>query len=155
MHVGRLRSAADNPRAYTDRAAMDHHAEYDRVIAALGDYFDGLYHSDTARLRRAMHPQAQYVCATDGRLLKLDMEPYWAMVDQRPSPASQGAAREDRIVSLEFAGPVTALARVECAIPPKRFIDLLTLVKLDGQWQIIAKVFHYDWMDGRAPAPAP
>ncbi|MGJ7902891.1 nuclear transport factor 2 family protein [Lysobacter sp. 1R34A] len=121
-----------------------HSHDYDAVIATLTDYFDGLYYSDTARLRRAMHPHAHYVCATDGSLLKLDMEAYWARVDQRASPASQGAAREDKIVSLEFAGPVTAFARVECAIPPKRFTDLLTLIKLDGRWQIISKVFHYE-----------
>lgn len=121
-----------------------HSHDYDAVVATLADYFDGLYHSDTVRLRRAMHPQAHYICATDGSLLKLDMEAYWALVDRRASPASQGAAREDKIVSLEFAGPVTAFARVECAIPPKRFIDLLTLIQLDGRWQIISKVFHYE-----------
>lgn len=121
-----------------------HSRDYDAVIATLAEYFDGLYYSDTARLRRAMLPQAHYVCATDGRLLKLDMEAYWAIVDQRASPASQGAAREDRVVSVEFAGPVTAFARVECAIPPKRFTDLLTLIALDGRWQIISKVFHYE-----------
>lgn len=40
--------------------------------------------------------------------------------------------------------PVVALARVECSILPKRFTDLLTLVKLDGRRQISAKVFHYE-----------
>lgn len=39
---------------------------------------------------------------------------------------------------------MTALARVECAIGPKFFTDLLTFIKLDGRWQIIAKVFHYE-----------
>ena len=41
------------------------------------------------------------------------------------------------------AGPVTAFAKVECAIPPKHFTDFLTLVKFEGRWQIVAKVFHY------------
>ncbi|MGO0999513.1 nuclear transport factor 2 family protein [Lysobacter sp. CA196] len=124
--------------------STEHSHEYEGVIATLADYFDGLHHSDTTRLRRAMHPQAHYVSATDGSLLKLDMESYWAVVDRRASPASQGVAREDKVVSVEFAGPVTAFARVECAIPPKRFTDLLTLIKLDGRWQIISKVFHYE-----------
>jgi 4-oxalocrotonate tautomerase len=55
-----------------------------------------------------------------------------------------GEARRDRVVSIEFAGPVTAVARVECTIAPRSFVDLLTLVRLDGRWQVIAKVFHYD-----------
>ena len=72
------------------------------------------------------------------------MDEYFPIVDARPSPASRGEARRDRILSIEFAGPVTAFARVECAIAPKFFTDFLTLVKLDGRWQIIAKVFHYE-----------
>ena len=50
---------------------------------------------------------------------------------------------EARDLHMRF-GPVTALARVECSIGPKHFIDLLTLVHVDGRWQILAKVFHFD-----------
>jgi hypothetical protein len=121
---------------------------FDEVVQALGLYFDGLHHSDTARLKQVFHPQANYYCATDGALLHLDMDRYFPIVDARPSPASQGHARTDRILSIEFAGPVTAFAKVECAIPPKRFTDFLTLVKVDGRWQIAAKVFHYVTKEG-------
>jgi hypothetical protein len=50
----------------------------------------------------------------------------------------------ERRVSIEFAGPVTAFVRAECAIGAKFFTDLLTFVFVDGRWQIISKVFHYD-----------
>ena len=39
---------------------------YAAIIDAMTLYFDGLYHSDTARLAKCFIPQAQYVCATDG-----------------------------------------------------------------------------------------
>jgi hypothetical protein len=113
------------------------------VADVLSMYFDGLYHSDTTRLRRVFHPRAQYVCATEGTLTHLTMEEYFPVVDHRPSPASRGEARADDIVSIEFAGPVTAFARVHCAIGPKTFTDLLTLIRIDGRWQIISKVFHF------------
>lgn len=128
-------------------AHAEPHAEVARVLA---DYFDGLYHGDTTILRRVFHPAAQYACATAGTLLQLRMDEYFPIVDARPSPASRGEARTDRIVSIEFAGPVTALARVECSIAPKAFTDFLTLVKLDGRWQILAKVFHYELRDAEA-----
>ncbi len=117
---------------------------YDQMTRVLSDYFDGLYHSDTKILRRVFHPQALYACATEAPLLRLDMDAYFAVVDKRPSPASRNEQRRDRILSIEFAGPVTAFARVECAIGPKFFTDLLTFVYLDGRWQIMAKVFHFD-----------
>ena len=117
---------------------------YRDIVDVLSTYFDGLYHSDTGRLRRVFHPRAHYVCATEGTLLYRTMEEYFPVVDQRPSPASRGEARADSIVSIEFAGPVTAVAKVNCAIAPKYFTDLLTLIHLDGRWQIISKVFHFD-----------
>jgi Putative lumazine-binding len=129
----------------------DAHPPFDAVIAVLHTYFDGLYHCDTRLLRSVFHPAALYACATDGSLLTLDMATYFPIVDQRVSPASQGHTRTDRIVSIEFAGPVTAMARVQCSILPKHYTDLLTLVCVQGQWQIIAKVFHYEIA---APAPA-
>jgi hypothetical protein len=125
----------------------DHAAPLVAIVEMLQLYFDGLYHSDTARLGRVFHEQALYACATEGTLLHFGMQDYFPIVDKRPSPASVGEPRRDRIISIEFAGPVTAFARVECAIGPKVFTDLLTLVHLNGRWQIIAKVFHFNLQD--------
>ena len=119
---------------------------FDSVVAVLKNYFEGLYCSDTLILRQVFHPAAIYACATDGTLLTLRMSEYFPIVDKRPSPASQGEKRMDRILAIEFVGPVTALARVECSIKPKHFTDLLTLILVDGHWQIISKVFHYELM---------
>lgn len=123
---------------------MDMEARTAAVTEALSLYFDGLYHSDIKRLARVFHLKAQYVCATDDPLLHLGMDAYFPIVDKRPSPASMGEPRRDEIVSIDFAGPVTAIARVHCAIGPKFFTDLLTFVHVDGRWQIISKVFHYE-----------
>jgi len=125
---------------------------YADVVETLAVYFDGLHHSDTDRLARVFHPRASYVTATEAEAngeepLLLTMGEYFPIVERRPSPASRGEARRDRVISVEFAGPVTAFARVECAIAPKRFTDFLTLIKVGGRWQIIAKVFHFDIED--------
>lgn len=114
------------------------------IEQTLQDYSDGLHTSDTALLKSVFHPQAIYASATGGVLVHRTMDEYFPIVDARPSPASRHEARRDRVVSIDFAGPVTAVARVECAIGPKRFDDILTLVLLDDRWQIIAKVFHYE-----------
>jgi hypothetical protein len=125
-------------------------ADFGAISELLQTYFDGLYLSDAERLRRVFHPAARYVCATEEKLVDLGMAEYLPIVAARPSPASRGEARRDRIVGIEFAGPNTAFARVNCAIGPKHFTDFLTLIRTDGAWRIIAKVFHYDL----APAAA-
>lgn len=128
----------------TQPATMANADALPAVTALLRDYFDGLYFSDTQRLKRVFHPQAVYATATEGTPLILRMDEYFPVVDKRPAPASRGDARSDRIVSIDFVGPVTALTKVQCAIKPKHFTDLLTLIQVDGRWQIISKVFHYE-----------
>jgi 4-oxalocrotonate tautomerase len=130
---------------------MDTDRRFADVGKALEPYFDGLYESNTRKLAQIFHPKAIYATATSGELLRLDMEEYFKVVDKRPSPASRNEPRRDAIASIEFAGPVTALVRLHCAIGPRYFTDLLTLIHLDGRWQIIAKVFHYE-ETGAAPA---
>lgn len=117
---------------------------YAAVGRVLADYFDGLYNSDADLLAKVFHPRAHYVSTTGGELLYRTMEEYLPIVRERPSPSSRGERRADRILSIGFAGPVTAFARVECAIGAKAFTDLLTLIFIDGRWQIISKVFHSD-----------
>jgi hypothetical protein len=124
-----------------------------QVAAALSAYFDGLYESDTRKLAAIFHPEAIYACATDGRLLRLGMADYFPMVDRRPSPQSRGERRTDRIVSIQLAGPVTAFVHAECSIGAKQFSDFLTLVFVDGRWQIISKVFHYELSETAAAQP--
>lgn len=121
-----------------------HQASHVAVIRLLTDYFDGLYYSDSERLSRVFHPRAHYVCVTSGELQHLSMAEYLPIVARRESPASRAEPRQDRIVSIEFAGDVTARARVECAIGPKHFDDFLTLVFIDDRWQIMSKIFHYE-----------
>jgi hypothetical protein len=117
---------------------------FTEVSTALKPYFDGLYESDTRKLAQIFHPRAVYACATGGELLRLDMDEYFKVVEKRPSPASRNELRRDAIVSIQFAGPVTAFVHANCAIGPRYFTDFLTLVQVDGRWQIIAKVFHYE-----------
>ena len=114
-----------------------------QIEESLRLYFDGLYHSDSERLGRVFHPRAIYTSATGGDLVYKTMDEYLPIVQNRPSPASRGEARQDRIVSIDFAGPATAIVRAECVIASRRFEDLLTLIRVDGRWQIIAKAFHY------------
>lgn len=128
----------------TQPATIDNADAVSAIILLLREYFDGLYFSDTQRLKRVFHPQALYATVTDGTPLIWRMDEYFSVVDKRPAPASRGDTRSDRIVSIDFVGPVTALAKVQCTIKPKHFTDLLTLIHVDGCWQIMSKVFHYE-----------
>ncbi len=116
--------------------------EFAAVIGVLETYFDGLYHADVERLGIAFHPKAIYATADETPLLYRTMDEYFPVVAKRVSPASRDEARRDVIESIEFAGENTAFARVRCSIGTKDFIDFLTLVRTDGAWRIMAKIFQ-------------
>lgn len=117
-------------------------SEYTAVISVLETYLDGLYYADTDRLADVFHPKAIYATADEVPLLHRTMEEYFPVVAARVSPASRNEPRCDIIGSIEFAGENTAFSRVHCSIGTKDFTDLLTLVRTEGTWRIMSKIFH-------------
>jgi len=115
-------------------------AEIEKVLQV---YFDGLYEGDTKKLAEAFHPASHlYSAASDGKAADLPRGDWLKWIESRESAKKKGSARADRIVSIDFSGPMTAFAKVECQLPPRYFTDYLTLLKIDGRWQVIAKAFH-------------
>lgn len=114
------------------------------IIQTIQAYFDALYYCDVDKLHQIFHPAANYYCATSGTLLHLTMQEYFPIVKQRVSPASRKEIRRDKIISITTSGPVTAFTHLQCAIADKYYDDFLSLICLDGRWQIISKVFHYE-----------
>jgi len=119
-------------------------ADFAAVLALLERYFEAFQHSDARALGELFHPGALYAFADGESLKQLDMATYLPIVAARPAPASRGEGRDDRVLSLEFAGPATALATVESRIAGKHYVDFLSLLKLAGRWRIVSKVFHVE-----------
>jgi len=117
-------------------------AAYGDIPIVLADYFDALHFSDTEKLRKVFHPRAIYATADETPLLYRTMDDYIPVVAARQSPASRGEVRRDAIDAIELAGEHTAFARVRCSLGSRDFVDFLTLVRVEGRWQIIAKIFQ-------------
>ena len=117
-------------------------SDFAAIAGVLETYFDGLYYADVERLAAAFHPKAIYATADETPLLYRTMDEYFAVVAKRVSPASRSESRRDVIDAIEFAGENTAFARVRCSIGTRDFVDFLTLVRADGAWRIMAKVFE-------------
>lgn len=120
---------------------------YLAVVEFMARYYDALYYGDVARPNRAFHPAATHEMVSGGELLQLDLAAYLPMVATRVSPVQRGDAYGFQLEAIEFAGPETALARWRSSLPGKRFVDFLELLKVDGEWRIAAKVFHYGVLD--------
>lgn len=113
------------------------------IEAVLQTYFDGLYEGDAGKLGAAFHATADLrSVAADGSLAVLPREKWLEAVKSRASAKSQGLERKDWVVTIDRSGPGTAFAKVHCQIPPRYFTDYLSLAKVGGAWQVVAKTFH-------------
>lgn len=106
------------------------------ITEILTCYFDGLHHGDTAKLRGLFHSDT--VLKAPGTRRTLDE--WLHAVDTRPVPAREGYAYRFRILSIEIVED-QAMAKVECPLFEHFYIDYLGLLKEDGQWRIVSKMY--------------
>lgn len=111
------------------------------IEAAVWTYLDGLYEGDADKIARVFHPVSHLYSESDGEISDEPRDNWLERVRKRPSPKSQGLSRHDRIVAIDRSGPANAFAKVECAIPPRFFVDYLTLIKTGSGWRIVAKAY--------------
>ncbi|GLQ16250.1 nuclear transport factor 2 family protein [Maritalea porphyrae] len=116
--------------------------DFSGVVSVVHQYLDGLYQCDVETFKQVFHPQAIYATADEAPLLYRQMDEYFSIIAKRQSPASRGEVRNEAIDDLQFAGENTAFARVRCAIAETQFVDFLTLVRTNGRWQIMSKIFQ-------------
>jgi hypothetical protein len=116
---------------------------FDDVVALMQAYFEGLYRADSAILATIFDGEARYVNATPGDPMNHDMPTYFCIVDSRTSPADRGDRRDDRIVSITFGGDAMAFVVARMTMMGRDYLDYLTLIRADGRWRIVAKVFFH------------
>lgn len=124
-------------------------AQIDAILSTVQVYLDGLYEGDPEKLRQAFHPASSLFASIDDKLVNVPREQWCEMVGSRPSPKSKGQGREhERILSIDLTGPNTAMIKLTCAILPRLFTDYLSLIRLDGRWQVISKTYHAETLPG-------
>jgi hypothetical protein len=112
------------------------------VHSAINAYFDGFYGSDAPGLARVFHCDASLYHAANGKVSKLTLEDYLALVEKR-EPVSV-AKRTEAVLSVSFAGSDVAVARLAVANASTSFSDFLVLVRESDGWKIVTKAYHAD-----------
>ena len=110
----------------------------DEITATIEHYVTGGLTGDSDRMRRAFHDEATIFGYFDDVLFAGPIEQLFAWNEQNGAAPGLKA----RIASIDVQGSV-ATARVELDDwSGHRFTDLFTLLRVDGDWKIMNKVFH-------------
>ena len=118
------------------------------IESVIQSYLDGLYEGDTGKIANAFHPTSALTSIDDGGKLAITPRDVWLNnVRNRPPPKQRDLPRHDQVLSIDLVGPTMAYVKLKCAIPPRFFTDQLSLLKIDGRWQIAQKVFMTEMRD--------
>jgi Putative lumazine-binding len=114
------------------------------ITQAVQTYLDGLYEGNADLIAAVFLPSSALTQVFENELKVTPRDEWLDAVRNRPSPKANGLARADRILTIDLISGTLAHVKLQCAIPPRYFTDVLSFVKLEGQWRVAQKVFTTD-----------
>lgn len=112
--------------------------DYQAIAATLQDYVEGARAQGADQMKRAFHPAAQIFGHLGDHMLA---DPIQALFDwqEENGPATEVVVQ----FSILDISETIAVVRVEADNwTGHRFTDYLSMLKVDGQWKIVNKIFH-------------
>jgi hypothetical protein len=118
--------------------AWAHGSDEAEVRQAIEHYLLGHATGDGAHFRQVFHPESKLFWIRDGQLATRTSAEYIAGASGKP--ADDEAERKRRIASVDITGNA-AMVKVELDYPRVKFTDYMSMLKIDGRWQIVNKTF--------------
>ena len=103
-------------------------------------YFDGGRNRDSLTLRKAFHPDARMLFAREGKLVVVPIAEYITRVGSEKAVPGAVDSTERKVVSVDVEGDA-AVAKLELRRPDMVLTDYMSLLKVDGRWLIVNKIF--------------
>lgn len=123
-------------------------SDKDAIAQVIQTYLDGLYEGDAEKIASAFHKTSALTTIAEDGLTITPRDNWLDRVRSRPSPKSQNLPRHDKVLNVDIVSPTMAFVKLNCAIPPRFFTDQLSLLKIDGRWQVAQKVFSTEVRGG-------
>lgn len=114
-------------------------ADEDAIRATVENYFAGMMQGRAELLTEAFHSDARLIgVGQEGEALVLPVD-RWAQGWEGRSPRDLSTHR-NVILSVDIHGDA-AMVKTDLVWPNVRYIDYLSLLKLDGEWKIVNKIW--------------
>jgi hypothetical protein len=113
-------------------------ADFVAIAETVQTYVEGMVEADEKKLRTAFHPKAPIVGYFGGEFEWDSLDEFIKAVKsvvETPDPNPQWALQ-----SVDIVGD-TAVARAETGVAGMNFTDTLSLLRVEGNWVIVAKTY--------------
>ena len=113
-------------------------SEYDAVSKTIQHYINGAISGKGSEMKPAFHDDATIFGFVGNDLFAGPIQGLYDWNDQN-GPATRMVSR---IVNIDIVGTVASVRLESDNWTGHRFTDFFNLLKLDGQWKVMNKVFH-------------
>ncbi|UGB45459.1 nuclear transport factor 2 family protein [Frateuria edaphi] len=110
------------------------------VLALVEQYLRAIYEGDVAQLRAVFHPDARVQDTVTGVFRSRSAGEYIQGVASRQSPAAAGEPFTMSPLSIEVLADM-AVVTAELRFLGNDYINVLSLLRIDGRWLIVHKAF--------------
>ena len=112
--------------------------ELDAVAAVVQLYVHGAAQADVGPLKEAFHESARMFGNENDEHSDVPISEFFEYVAETPVP---GPGFRSRIVSIDVVGDAAVAVLAEDDYQGVDYVNFFSLVKLDGTWKIVTKVF--------------
>jgi hypothetical protein len=112
------------------------------LITLLDNYFDVIHEQDLTLFDQVFHQDCCLYSAQTGELVLRPFGIYRDQVAGRKSPKDLGNPRKDEILAVDMISSSMASAKVQLQMFDGIMQDYLNMVKIDGKWWIVAKLYE-------------
>jgi len=126
----------ENALATTQMSGNLGQQDFETVMSLVKDYCDGLHFGDVEKLRGIFHSDA-FLKAPN---LRRSLNDWLAAVATRPVPAQEGQPYNFKLLSLEIIKD-QAMVKLECPLFDHLYVDFLGLLKENGRWLFVNKMY--------------
>ena len=114
-------------------------SEKDLVRVPLENYTKGHATGDGEYMKKAFHTEGNLVFIREGKFTTRSFADYIAGFTGKP--AADEAQRKRSIEAIDVSGNA-AVAKIILDYPATRFVDYMSLLKINGEWKIVNKSFY-------------
>ncbi|HKP68943.1 MAG TPA: nuclear transport factor 2 family protein [Pyrinomonadaceae bacterium] len=113
--------------------------EKDAVRVPLENYLKGHATGDGEYMKKAFHTEGNLIFIRDGKFTTRSFTDYIAGFTGKP-PTDE-AQRKRSIEAIDVTGNA-AVGKIILDYPTTRFVDYMSLLKINGEWKIVTKIFY-------------
>ncbi|KZS42373.1 hypothetical protein AWE51_02730 [Aquimarina aggregata] len=111
--------------------------EHDQVKATVSYYLEGGTNNDFETLKKAFHKDATMKFISNAGYKEVNALEFFKKAI-KPGPKQN---RKTKVVSIDVEG-TSAQAKLRIDYDTFAFIDFMNLLKIDGEWKIVNKIFY-------------